>query len=227
MAGLDIQLIRTTTAQSLAEALSDRILEGKFAPGERLRESAIASDLGVSRNTVREAVRVLELGGLVRYEVNKGAVVISPTPDTVRHLYVARARLEVAAARYRSESTNSLDGPRSAFAGLEAAAKTQDVHSIVTADLAFHSAVVGLLGSARLDDYYRDLTRELRFYLTVLSMEDKEFDRPESIVAEHAEIMVALESGDEEIAARTIEEHIHRNADRVCEIISIRETQGK
>src|ERR671915_835039 len=88
---------RSTTAQQLADGLSERILAGAFAPGDRLRESAIAAELGVARNTIREAVRILELGGLVRYEVNRGAVVISPTPENVEALYTARERLETAA----------------------------------------------------------------------------------------------------------------------------------
>jgi DNA-binding GntR family transcriptional regulator len=91
MTGLDgFALRRSTTAQQVADGLSERILTGAFAPGDRLRESAIATQLGVARNTIREAVRILERGGLVRYEVNRGAVVISPTPANVDALSQAR-----------------------------------------------------------------------------------------------------------------------------------------
>ena len=98
MSALDgMVLRRLTTAQQVADGLSERILAGAFGPGDRLRESAIATELGVARNTVREAVRILELSGLVRYEVGRGAVVISPTPENVEALYTARERLETAA----------------------------------------------------------------------------------------------------------------------------------
>lgn len=93
---LDIKLRRTTTAQRVADGLSELIMSGKFEPGPRLRESAIAAELGVSRNTVREAVRVLQLGGLVRHGVNRGEVVITPTSENVQALYGARTMLEVA-----------------------------------------------------------------------------------------------------------------------------------
>ena len=84
MSALDGMVVRrSTTAQQVADGLSDRILAGAFPPGDRLRESAIAAELKVARNTVREAVRILELSGLVRYEVNRGAVVISPTAQSV------------------------------------------------------------------------------------------------------------------------------------------------
>src|ERR1044071_3579672 len=99
MSALDgLEVRRTTTAQQLADGLSERIMAGAFGPGDRLRESAIAAELGVARNTIREAVRILELTGLVRYEVNRGAVVIAPTPEKIDALYAARERLETAAA---------------------------------------------------------------------------------------------------------------------------------
>ena len=70
MSALDgIVLRRSTTAQQVADALSERILAGAFPPGDRLRESAIATELGIARNTVREAVRILQLGGLVRRDL--------------------------------------------------------------------------------------------------------------------------------------------------------------
>ena len=58
---------RSTTEQQVADGLSERILAGAFTPGDRLRESAIAAEVGVARNTVREAVRILELSGLVQF----------------------------------------------------------------------------------------------------------------------------------------------------------------
>ncbi len=195
-------------------------MSGRFEPGTRLRESAIAADLGVARNTVREAVRILELGGLVRHEVNRGAVVIAPNEENVRALYGARAQLEVAAARQVPESPSRLEPVRQALDRLSEAAETRRVKDIVAADLAFHAAVVGLLGNTRIDAFYQELTTELRFYLTVLSVKDREYASPESIVEEHAHLLHALESGDADFAARAIETHVADNAHRVCEILA-------
>lgn len=222
MTPLDITVRRTTAAQQVAEGLSDLIMSGHFPPGTRLRESAIAAELKISRNTVREAVRVLELGGLVRHEVNLGAVVISPTPDGVRALYKARGQLEVAAAR-QSRTSADLEPARLALKRLEEAADTHQVHDIVAADLLFHAAIVSILGSSRIDDFYTELTTELRFYLTVLSVEDREFDQPAFIVAEHVAILLALESDDHDDAVRAIQSHIDVNAERVCQILLERE----
>jgi DNA-binding GntR family transcriptional regulator len=215
-------LRRSTTAQQLADGLSERILAGAFTAGDRLRESAIASELGVARNTVREAVRMLELSGLVRYEVNRGAVVISPTPERVDALYTARERLETAAVS-RDPTSEQLAAINEAFDALVRAADSHDPRRIVDKDLAFHTAIVALLDSTRLDEFYAELTRELRFYLMVLSVEDREFESPQLLLAEHEAIVSAIRSGDPTRAVREVRSHIETNAQRLKEIMAGRE----
>lgn len=222
MVSLDIKLRRTTTAQQVADGLSELIMSGRFGPGTRLRESAIATELGVSRNTVREAVRVLQLGGLIRHEVNRGAVVITPTTESVQALYGARATLEVAAARGTVPVRNALDPVRRALERLYRAVEALEVPEIVTADLAFHSAIVAMLGNNRIDDFYAELTRELRFYLTILSVEDRESANLAALIGDHAAILDALTSGDRDRAVRAIGAHIEQNARRVCDILETR-----
>ncbi|WP_327117531.1 GntR family transcriptional regulator [Nocardia sp. NBC_01730] len=219
MSALDGLVIhRVTAAQQVADGLSGLILSGRIKPGSRLRESAIATELGVARNTVREAVRLLEMGGLVRYEVNRGAIVIAPTIEAVDALYAARAALEVAAVATKP-SDAALQMLRASFDRLRAAAETHDANQIVKVDLEFHLAIVAMLNSTRIDEFYRELTRELHYYLAVLSVEDREYDRPEVIVNAHQDILSAIESGDPERAAREVETHIEQNAARVREII--------
>ncbi|KQX74504.1 GntR family transcriptional regulator [Aeromicrobium sp. Root472D3] len=222
MSSLDIAVRRTTAAQQVAEGLSDLIMSGHFSPGTRLRESAIATDLKISRNTVREAVRILELGGLVNYEVNRGAVVIAPTAESVMGLYDARLQLETAAV-HEPRRPEDLGDLRKALNALTRAADTHRVKDIVTADLAFHASIVALLGNSRINDFYNELTTELRYYLTVLSKETREYDDPSTIVSEHAGILAAIESGDPKAAAEAIFTHVNHNAHRVCDILVARE----
>jgi DNA-binding GntR family transcriptional regulator len=212
---------RQTAAQQVADGLASRILSGAFGPGDRLRESAVAAELGVARNTVREAVRILELSGLVRHEVNRGAVVISPTPEKVEALYAARERLETAAAA-RPASAEHLARLRSAYHRLELAASTHEPAPIVEVDLDFHSAIVAMLDSSRLDAFYAELMVELRFYLVVLSVEDREFERPEDLLVEHKDILTAIESGDRDAAVEAVRSHIVCNAARVAQIVAAR-----
>ncbi|WP_439662690.1 GntR family transcriptional regulator [Lentzea sp. HUAS TT2] len=211
MSALDgLEVRRTTTAQQLADGLSERIMAGAFGPGDRLRESAIAAELGVARNTIREAVRILELTGLVRYEVNRGAVVIAPTPEKIEALYTARERLETAALA-RTPRPEQLDAITEAFDALVEATRTGDVRAIVDRDLAFHQTIVALLDSTRLDEFFASLTQELRFYLTVLTRSET----PEEVVAEHEAILDAIRLGDRDRAVAEIRTHVDASVERL------------
>jgi DNA-binding GntR family transcriptional regulator len=215
MSALDgFEVRRTTTAQQLADGLSERIMAGAFGPGDRLRESAIAAELGVARNTIREAVRILELTGLVRYEVNRGAVVIAPTPDKIEALYTARERLETAAIA-RTPRPEQLKAITDAFDDLVEAARTRDTQQIVDRDLAFHQKIVALLDSTRLDEFFASLTKELRFYLTVLSKSET----PDEVVAEHEAILDAIRLGDRDRAVAEIRAHVDVSVQRLKDML--------
>lgn len=210
MSALDgLEVRRTTTAQQLADGLSERIMAGAFGPGDRLRESAIAAELGVARNTIREAVRILELTGLVRYEVNRGAVVIAPTKEKIEALYTARERLETAALA-RTPRPEQLEAITKAFDALVDAAEN-DEREIVDRDLAFHQAIVALLDSTRLDEFFAALTKELRFYLTVLAKQET----PAEVIAEHRAILDAIRLGDRDRAVAEIRAHVDVSVERL------------
>ncbi|MFI5658789.1 GntR family transcriptional regulator [Streptomyces sp. NPDC051684] len=210
---------RTTTAQQIADGLSERILGGSFRPGERLRESAIAAELGIARNTVREAVRLLEHGGLIRFQANRGAVVISPTPRGVDELYTAREHLEAAALAAPLDAAQ-LAAVEAAYDHLVAVTASLRRADIVAADLAFHGAIVATLGNARLDAFYAGLTRELRFYLMALSAHERENENPRRLLGEHEPLMAAIRAGDAERAQREARHHIASNGARVQEILA-------
>lgn len=80
-------------------AIREAILDGSYQPGDILRESSIASELGVSRTPVREAIRQLELEGLVKSIPNKETFVAGITDEDVEDIYLIRSRLEGLAAR--------------------------------------------------------------------------------------------------------------------------------
>lgn len=80
--------------------IRDGILAGTFAKGDELKEKNIGDELGVSRTPVREALRQLELEGLVSIIPNKGAFVEGVSTDDIRDIYEIRALLEGLCARW-------------------------------------------------------------------------------------------------------------------------------
>ena len=213
----NLTLRRTSTAQQVADGLSEAIMRGEMPPGAPIRESAIASSLGISRNTVREAVRVLQAGGLVRHTMHHGAAVVDPSQEDLAELFRARILLEIAAASV-PRTAGELVFVQAALQDLMTTYETRDPAAIAEKDLDFHAAIVALLGSKRIDEFYAQLVRELRFFLVVLSLEDREFESQEGVIEEHTAIMAALESGEPDLARSVLTDILTVSAQRVAAI---------
>jgi DNA-binding GntR family transcriptional regulator len=216
-----IAIRRVSTASQVADAMTDLILRGEIKSGEHLRENALVTSLGVSRNTVREAVRLLEQSGLVHHEFNYGAVVIKPSIDDLTDLYRVRLHLEVAAVGIKAKP-EQIAIVRAAYDALRDEAHGRDPREIVLKDLAFHASIVDLLGSKRLSATFAQIMVELRFYLQVLSFEDREYDRPEALIQEHRAIMDMIEAGDTHRAAEAVSGHVEANLQRLSAILTAR-----
>lgn len=215
-----LSIERTSTADQIARALHEMIVRGELAPGSPLNESILATQLGVSRNTVREGVRVLGQSGLIRQEMHRGAVVRPVDLAEVLDLYRVREVLEVAGVR--ESRGGDLGEMEAALADLSVAAHANDEARAVEQDLAFHAAIVRFLASPRLDRYFADLCVELRFYLAVISHVDREVEEPEALVEQHAAVLRALRADDRRLAARLLTRHIGLNARRVSVVLTER-----
>ncbi|TDB91100.1 GntR family transcriptional regulator [Actinomadura sp. KC216] len=152
-----------SAAERIAGLLRDRILEGELPPGSPLREVSLATDLQVSRNTLREGLRQLSLEGLVALVPNRGAAVRRLTAADVRDIYRARRALEVQAATASAlvEDEQFADMEAAVIAG-ERAERERAWAAASTASLRFHQALIALLGSRRLDDFFHSLLAQLR-----------------------------------------------------------------
>ncbi|MFI0404370.1 GntR family transcriptional regulator [Actinomadura sp. 3N508] len=152
-----------SAAERIAGLLRDRILEGELPPGSPLREVSLATDLQISRNTLREGLRQLSLEGLVAQVPNRGAAVRRLTPADVRDIYRARRALEVQAATASAlaEDEQFTDMESAVIAG-ERAEREREWAAASTASLRFHQALIALLGSRRLDDFFHSLLAQLR-----------------------------------------------------------------
>ncbi|GAA2109324.1 GntR family transcriptional regulator [Actinomadura alba] len=156
-------LARTSTADRVADVLRTHIAEGTLAPGTRLSEASIATILGISRNTLREAFRLLIQERLLTYEMNRGVAVRELTVRDVTDAYKARLALEAAGLRNAAAAEpRLLAAVHEAVAQGERAAAREEWSAVATADLNFHRALARLAGSDRIDEFMRRLLAELR-----------------------------------------------------------------
>ncbi len=152
-----------STAQRVAATLRDRIEDGGLPPGTQLSEEALGRELGVSRNTLREAFRLLVHESLVVHQLNRGVFVRVLEPADVIDIYRVREALETAGVRAAATAAAALrEAVETAVTQAERAAAAGDWREVGSADLRFHRALAGLAGSERIDAAMDRLMAELR-----------------------------------------------------------------
>jgi len=187
-------LDRKGTAERVATILRDRLTEGYFPPGTRLSEESIGKTLGVSRNTLREAFRLLAHERLVEHELNRGVFVRRLCPEDVVALFHFRRIIECAALRELADAPESaVRAMREAVEQSEKAAKEGRWADAGTANMRFHQALVGLAGSAYLEQSMRQAMAELRLVFHV-ARHPRELHEP--YAARNRELLEAVETRD-------------------------------
>lgn len=227
-AGLGDAVRRKGSAEQLAEEILDRIIDGSIPPGAPLRESVLAREAGVARNTVREAIRILVADGLVQHFPNRGAVVCELTGDDVQDLYRVRLMAELEGVRsVTGLTTAQIATFEESLLAFSEAVGSKSPSAFVAADLCFHTLLVDLAGSPRLDRLYRSITNEVRFGFSLLTVADREVENSEPLVREHREIYEALVDGDVTRCAELLTEHLQRYQCRMVELVDRRAAESR
>ncbi len=197
---------RSSTAARVADVLRDHVTEGRLPPGTRLSEEDIGEALGVSRNTLREAFRLLTHERLLVHVFNRGVFVRSLSAPDVRDLYRFRRLLEPAAVRAAGDlSLAALAPVRAAVERGEGAAADDDWAAVGTANLRFHQALVGLAGSTRADETMQHLLAELRLVFHAMA-DPRTFHEP--YLASNREILELLTQGRVEQAEKALDAYL-------------------
>lgn len=217
LTSLGATIRRVSTAEQVAEAVRTAILEGRLLPGMPLGEVQLAEELGVSRNSVREGVRILEGEYLVRYEMNRGTVVAEFTDEEIDDLFAAREVLELAGLRALQDATPK---ERAAYLEpfvreIEVANERGDTAAAAAADEAFHTALVARTENAHLLRWYVALRNQLRLALALSEQRRDELGRARSKASrernDHRRLARALQSS-ESVAAHALSEHLKDGA---------------
>lgn len=222
----------------LAKVIGTRVVAGEIPSGARLRQEALASEFGVSRTPVREALRMLQASGIVEMHPNRGAVVRRPTVREVREAYEVRAELEGLAAELAAGRAQEpqLRGLRDAEALFRISCETlidhrerredatpwsDDVREWMQANDLFHRSVHDTAGNERLRRTIVELHLNFPRNLTSIVLSGSSRLLAEN-VEQHAAILAAIEAGDGADARRQMAEHIRRSG----ELVTLRFEQG-
>jgi DNA-binding GntR family transcriptional regulator len=201
-------------------ALRQRILAGEVRPGRALREVALAAELGVSRNTLREILLVLASEGLVQHVPHHGARVVQLGVRDARDIYLVRQLIESAAVeRAASRPLEASEYLSAAIGRLEDAAAAHDLDQLVEADLGFHRSLAAVLESDRLSALFRTIETQLRLAFSIVAFADREYEQPEPLVDEHRELHRLITGGDVERAKEALRTHLVKYETRLVAVL--------
>lgn len=196
--------------QQVVTALRKSIVDGVFSPGERLIERELCELTGVSRTSVREALRHLEAEGLVKVLVNRGPVVAEITPEEAEHIYEVRAALEGLAGRLFAEraSNDAIDQLEDAFRTLKdivsGGGSPSDIREATTQ---FYDIFLGACGNEIVANLVRSLSARVVFLRTrSMSLPG----RGAQSIAEIERIVTAIKHRDPDGAQVLCEDHVRR-----------------
>jgi DNA-binding GntR family transcriptional regulator len=199
-----------SVADRVATELRLQLAQGMLLPGARLTESALADQLGVSRNTVREAFAELAGERLVIRQPNRGVFVATLEAGDVHDVYTVRRAIEVSAIR-SGGSPERVAAVRAAVEEGKAAAAADDEEGLGNANQHFHGAIVALAGSRRLNTVMSQVLAEMRLFFHKATV-DAHFYR--GYLEDNEEICRALEAGELDRAGGLLLAYLNRSEEK-------------
>ena len=198
--------------------LRKAILRGELKPGERLMEIQLANKLGVSRTPIREAIRKLELEGLVLMIPRKGAEVAQITEKNMQDVLEVRKALAELSVQLACEriTPEQVEEMKMAAEDFRKVLKSGDVTKIAEADVKFHDIIFAATNNQRLITLLNNL-REQMYRFRVEYLKQKEC-YPQ-LLEEHDKLIALISGGEVEEACELMGCHIDNQASTVSDVI--------
>ena len=198
--------------------LRQAILRGELKPGERLMEIQLANKLGVSRTTIREAIRKLELEGLVLMIPRKGAEVAEITEKSLRDVLEVRRALEelavqLACEKITKEEIRELERVAKEF---QQVVNSSDITEIAEVDVCFHDIIYTATDNQKLIQLLNNLREQMYRYRVEYLKRDGVFPQ---LIAEHEAIIRHIENNEKEKATEVMCRHIDNQVETVIDVI--------
>src|SRR4051794_5435667 len=198
---------RETLRDLVRSTVTQRIMDGTYAPGERIIEMRLAEELGTSQGPVREAIRDLASMRLITHEPYRGARVLDITNHELAAAIPVRVQLEVLAVRLgMARLAEDVEPLRSRLEAMRAAAGEDDRYAFAANDAGFHGALVDAADNHVLRDAW-DVTGAARLVLVTATRLDLDLAE---LAEAHVPILSAYEAGDAERAAGELKVHLPR-----------------
>ena len=198
--------------------LRQAILRGELKPGERLMEIQLANKLGVSRTPIREAIRKLELEGLVLMIPRKGAEVAEITEKSLRDVLEVRRALEelavqLACEKITKEEIRELERVAKEF---QQVVNSSDITEIAEVDVCFHDIIYTATDNQKLIQLLNNLREQMYRYRVEYLKRDGVFPQ---LIAEHEAIIRHIENNEKEKATEVMCRHIDNQVEAVIDVI--------
>lgn len=189
--------------------LRDKILNEEYEKGQKLNEVVLSKELNISRTPIREALKQLELEGLVKSIPNKGVYVLGFSHRDIDDMLEIRYALEGLAIQLAIERINDeeLEKIKEVYDLMEFYAEKGDQEKFNEINIAFHEAIYRCTQSK----YFEQLLTDINYYIHVTSRHSiRQPDRLISAAQEHREIYEAILARDKDLAKEKIQNHIRK-----------------
>ncbi len=217
---MSAQVFKQVPHKSLREAalsaIRQAISRGDLKPGQRLVESDIAEQMGISRAPVREALRQLETAGLVVSEPHRGTFVTEVSATDLWEIYTLRAAIERLAVRLVTEkaSAEMLAQLQQAVADMAQAAHEGDLSRLAALDMSFHETLCRASGHSRLLAIWLSMTTQISTFIDLTSTL---YLPAGEVVRLHTEVLEHIQNGRAEEAGQALARHILEAGERICQ----------
>jgi DNA-binding GntR family transcriptional regulator len=204
-----------TTAERAADVLRRQITEGELRPGSQLSEERLTAVMGISRNTLREAFRLLTHDGLLVHRLHRGVFVTELDEGDLVDVYRLRRVVECQVVRSLTDvDPVALEPLRVEVEAAESAAAQGRWDDVGTANMRFHQALSGLASSRRIDDVTRRLLAELRLVFHVVAQPKQLHER---YIRRNRALYELLAEGRTERAADELDDYLHESEQQLLE----------
>lgn len=209
---------RTPLHDEVARRIRDLIVEGELRPGARVPERELCERFGISRTPLREALKILASEGLVDLQHHRGAVIAQLTPEAVDEMFQVMEALEALAGELACghASDAEIAAVRALHERMLAEHARRELSEYFKLNQQIHEAIVAAAGNALLAQIYRGLNMRIRRARYMANLSPARWDQA---VAEHAQILAALEARDGARLSRLLKEHLQHKADVVKAVL--------